>query len=381
MSAAPVKVLFAIPSLDRDGPDRVMFEILTALDRGRFAPSLLVSEPVGHYLERLPADIPIEVLGPQRSLRGRYPVVRALRVVRAHAPAIVFSTLRMNLTLGLAAPGFPSGTRLVIRQANDFTTDFSRLVRRSLMKHRVARALSLAVLRRADAIVCQSDAMRADLRRLLGDASPLHTIGNPIDVDAATRAAAASTVKLPGAPALVSVGRLAPQKGFDVLLEAVAEIRPRFPRLHLTILGDGPDRAELVRLRQRLGLDSSVTLAGFSSQVLASVAVADLFVLASRYEGFPNAALEALACGTPVVLTDCPGANATLVEPGRNGRLAAAVSPPAVASALVAALDEVASYDRAAISARTRERFSARRIVGQYEQLFAAVAATGRAAA
>jgi len=363
------RVMFAIPSLDRDGPDRVMFELMCGLDRSKFAPSLLVSEPTGHYLERLPKDVVVEVLGTQRSFATRYPIVKALRAVRAKAPDVVFATLRMNLTLAMASPGFPRKTRLVLRQANDFTTNYADLVARSPIKHRVSKVVSLAMLKRADAVICQSTAMRDDLAKLLGDARKLHVIGNPIDIDAVTRGAQAATVTLPGKPALVAVGRMMAQKGFDLLLPAIALIRGRHPDLHLTIFGDGPDRGALEAQRAKLGLEDIVTFAGFTKQVLPNVRAADRFVLSSRYEGFPNAALEALACGTPVVLTDCPGANREIVLPGVNGRLAASLQATDIAGAIEASIAD--TYDRDAIVADTRARFAARRIIEHYERVLA----------
>lgn len=364
-------ILFAIPSLDRDGPDRVMFELLSGLDRKRFRPSLLVSEPDGHYFRRLPADVDVIVLGTQRSLRARYPLLSALRAVHRVRPSVVFSTLRMNLTLGFVSPAFPRGTRFVVRQANDFSTDFRLMVARSPIKQRVARVLAAHLLGRADEIVCQSELMRDDLRRVLGERPRLTVIGNPVDVDATQRAAAAMQLALPGRPSLISVGRLMPQKGFDLLLRAIALVRGEYPDLHLTILGDGPLRAELEAQSAGLDLERSVSFLGFSTQVLPFVSAADLFVLASRYEGFPNAALEALALGIPVVLTDCPGANRQIVLPGINGRLAEVVDAPAVARALANAIDECPRYDRAAISRDIRERFSREKIVRAYEQVLA----------
>ena len=211
--AGPLEVLFAIPALDQGGPDRVLFELICSLDRRDFTPSLLVSEPGGHYLERLPTDVSVTVLGGGRSLLDRYPVVRALRFIRRTKPDVVLATLRMTLTLGLAAPAFPRRTRLILRQANDLTTDYADLVKRSLVKHRLARQVTLATLRRADAVVCQSEAMRHDLRAQLGDRARLHVISNPIDVERVAQATRGEPTLLPGQPALISVGRLDPQKG------------------------------------------------------------------------------------------------------------------------------------------------------------------------
>ena len=373
MTERRIRVLFAIPSLDKGGPDRVLYELLRALDRRRFAPSLMVSEPGGYYLARLPPDIPVGVLGGATALSRRYPVLRALRFVRRAAPDLVFATLRMNLTLGVVAPAFPRHTRLVLRQAIQASTDFAALIAQAGVKHRVSRLITRTSLRRADAVICQSEAMRADLRALVGDRAGLHVIGNPIDVDA-VRDAARAPVILPGRPALISVARLAHLKGYDLLLPAIDRLRRSHPGIHLTVIGEGGERPRLEALVRRLDLARCVALPGFSAEPLPAVRAADLFVLPSRYEAFPNAALEALACGTPVVLTDCPGANALLVRPGFNGRLARAASPDELAAAIAAALGERARYDRTAISADCAARFGAAQITARYEDVFAEVA-------
>lgn len=366
-----VSVLFAIPSLDRGGPDRVLFEVLAALDRARFAPSVMVSDGAGHYLSQLPADVPVEVIG----AGARYPVLRALRCVRRVRPDVVFATLRMIVTLGLVAKLLPRGTRLVVRPASPVSVDLAALVQLSLVKHRIARQVVLAALRGADGAICQSESMRADLATVRGTPANLFVVPNPIDVAKIGRAAAA-TVVLRGRPALASVARLVPLKGYDILLAALARVRPRHPEIHLTIIGDGPERSRLDALVARLELADAVTFAGYQAEPLPAVRAADLFVLASRYDAFPNAALEALACGTPIVLTDCPGANAELVIPGVNGELAVASEPAAVAAALERAL--ATTYDRGAIRADCDARYATPRIVAQYERVFETVA-IGRA--
>lgn len=367
-----ISVLFAIPALDRGGPDRVMFELLVRLDRTRFRPSLMVSAPAGHYLSRLPGDVAVTVLGDSGSRRDRYPAWRALRQLWRARPHVVFATLRMQLTLGLVAPVFPPGLRLVLRPPTPYSADFAALIASSPVKHRLSRRLALAALRRADAIVCQSHVMEDDYRKVIGDAGKLHVIGNPIDTASVARAAA-TAVALPGAPALVSVGRFWPVKGYDILLAALPAVRTRYPGVHLTIYGDGPDRPALEAQARELGLAETVTFGGYNPTPLPAVRAADLFVLASRYEAFPNAALEALACGTPVALTSCFGANRQLVRPGFNGRIAEPSEPAAMAGAVLEALEERDRYDRAHIIADTEARFGAGPIVRAYENVFAGV--------
>lgn len=368
-SHRPIRVLFAIPALDHGGPDRVFFEVINGLDRAAFLPSVIVTKSIGHYLRQLPGDVEIHIVDNQRSFFDRYPVWPTLRhIYRAH-PDVVIATQGMVLTLGVVASLFPKKTRFVVRQANDVTADFASLAETSLLKHRLARSMTLAVLRRADAVICQSAAMKADIERLLETACRhLHVIPNPIDTRRILHSLGGARVTLPGRPALVSVGRLAPQKGFDILLEAVAQLRTRHPHLHLTILGDGPERGMLETKARVLGLVGTVTFAGFTPSPVPQVNAANLFVLASRYEGFPNAALEALACGTPIVLTNCPGANSQLVRPGKNGQLAASATPTAFATALDVAITELPDYDRMKIRADCANRFDATRVLRAYEQ-------------
>src|SRR5689334_4174424 len=126
-----MSVLFAIPELDRGGPDRVIFELIRALDRARFTPSVLVGEPKGHYLSRLPSDVRADVLERSTGLRHRYPVLQVLRYIRRTRPDVAFATGRMTFTLGAASLAFPSETRLVLRQANDVSADFAELIKQS----------------------------------------------------------------------------------------------------------------------------------------------------------------------------------------------------------------------------------------------------------
>lgn len=372
-SSDRLKILFAIPALDKGGPDRVIFEIIRKLDRNRFAPHLLVSEPGGYYRQQLPSDVAIHTIGPEKQT-GRYPVKQSLRIIRREVPDVILATLRMTITMGMASYRFPAKTRLILRPANQFSEHFAVLIKSSPAKYWCAKWVSALSVKRAHAIVCQSRSMEVHYGKLVGPGKIIELIGNPIDLEATAKAAASESITLPGNPSLISVGRLAHQKGFDLLLRAFAIVKNDHPAVHLTILGEGPDRRELDNLAAGLGLSNSVTFAGFNPEPLPSINAADLFVLASRYEGFSNAALEAIGCGIPIVLFDTPGGHQEVVRPGFNGRLAPQCEPASLASTVSQVIAELPSYDRARIKADCNERFSSHRIVGAYENLFAKVA-------
>ncbi|MCE9577110.1 MAG: glycosyltransferase [Deltaproteobacteria bacterium] len=365
-------VLFAIPALDKSGPDRVFFELLRRLDRTRFAPSIVVSQPEGYYLARLPADVTVHRLAPETSVATRYPVVPLARLVRRLRPDVVIATLRMVLTAGLAQPLFPRATRLILRPANHVSSTRAELTRGAPLKHRVSFALSRLALGRADHLICQGDDLARDLAALRTGV-PMTTIGNPVDVDEVVRLGAAPAA-LPGSPALLATGRLSRQKGFDLLIPAFAPVAAALPGAHLTILGTGPDEVALREQIDALGLGARVTLRGFVENPYPLMRAADLFVLPSRYEGFPNAALEALACGTPVLAAACPGVPG-LVFPGENGWLVPAEDVGALTRGLTVALAELATFPPLAVQASVRARFDVGSIARAYERVLGKVAA------
>ncbi|MDT7538076.1 MAG: hypothetical protein QOI82_1661 [Actinomycetota bacterium] len=169
---------------------------------------------------------------------------------------------------------------------------------------------------------------------------------------------------------VVAMGRLAPQKGFDLLLPAFAELAPKHPEWSLTILGEGPDRAAIESKVAELGLEERVHLPGLVNPPWDALAAADLFAFPSRFEGFPNALMEAMACGLPAVSFDCRSGPAEIVRPGVDGLLV----PPGDIGGFTSALDRLMSDDRGRVAMASKavevlDRFGSARVVGQWEAI------------
>ena len=304
------KILFVLANFAGGGAERVALTLFQRLDRASFAPQLAVLEAAGPLGPLLPDDTVLHDLGQPRLSRA---LPRLLGLIRRERPAVVFATQGyLNVALLALRPLLPPGTRLALRESNTPS--------QSLPNRRAPRLMAWAYRRfypRADLLFCQHRQTAAELRH--DYAVPPHriaTLPNPVDV-ARLRAAAADPQRRPGpGPRFVAAGRLHRQKGFDRLLALFAELPGE---AQLTIHGEGGEAEALCAQVDTLDLRERVTLAGFTEGLPAVLAGADACLLASRWEGLPNVALEALAVGTPVIATPECGGIAELAETAQSG--------------------------------------------------------------
>lgn len=178
-----------------------------------------------------------------------------------------------------------------------------------------------------------------------------------------------------GRRTVVSMGRLAYEKGFDLLVYAFASVAARHPAWDLQVFGEGPLRSELETLAHQLGLSERVSFPGFTSRPDAALRRSDLFVLPSRSEGFGNVLSEAMACGLPVVSFDCPSGPRHIIREGVDGLLVPPRNVPALAAALERLLGDDAERARLAANAPdVLERFGLEKVMAMWEQLLTSAA-------
>lgn len=170
-------------------------------------------------------------------------------------------------------------------------------------------------------------------------------------------------------PLIVAVGRLAHQKGFDLLVRAFAQVAADFPGWSVAILGEGKERSTLLQLCGELGVSGRVILVGQVADVDSWFARAGVVIQPSRFEGFPNALLEAMGMGVAVITADCPSGPSELIEDGVNGRLVPVEDVGALAVALrqlLSSPDIRARFGREAT--KVRERFHSDRIMARWNR-------------
>jgi glycosyltransferase involved in cell wall biosynthesis len=384
-----IRVVWAIPNLSRGGagemqggPEGVILNLLRATDRTRFEAYLVLHEAAqSNLVSSVPDDIPVLSLAPagrhllpRTELQTRHPVPDMVRAIRLLKPDVVLSTSRMDGTSALAKPWFPPTTALVCRVANNLAGALETQRRHSSrLKVAAVGGLHRLVLRRADAVIAQSTAMRRDLMAHAGGqrCAPIVTIPNPVDVRGLNMRAAApmSRPLRKGHPQLVSVGRLHRQKGFDLLLPAFARLLEHWPGAGLWLIGEGPDRRELEATIERLDIGRSVELLGFLDNPGPYVRAADLYVCSSRYEGFPNAMAEALAVGTPAVAPAGAAAGHDVITP-ETGVLIPESSVDALAAGVATVLARP-GLDRNGVRSSCAHRFGMEQVARRYEAVIA----------
>jgi glycosyltransferase involved in cell wall biosynthesis len=332
-----LRIALFVPTLGGGGAERVVVTLGAAFVELGHAVDLVLISASGPYFGELHTAIRVVDLGSARALRSLAPLMRYLR--RAQ-PDLMFSTLGQANVVAILARALASPrTKLAVRETITLSA-FARNM--DSTKEKFLNRLLPHAYKRADVVIAPSHGVAADLRQLMGDHARIATIPNPIDARAIHRLAQQDPSHpwcQPGRePLIVAVGRLTAQKDLPTLIAAFALVRAKRP-VRLLILGEGEEKASLQRMIDERGLREHAQLAGFATNPFSFMQRAAAYVLSSRFEGLPNALLQALAVGAPVIATDCPSGPREILDDGRWGRLVPIGDPQAMADAILATLE------------------------------------------
>lgn len=322
-----------IPHLGGGGAEQVTALLALGLSRSKYEIHLGLVTQADAGGEFLPFWIHFHALGARRVRTAAF---RLLRLIHRIKPDVILSSMvHLNFLVLLLRPFFSPNTRVLVRQNGTASAalafgdlpGYTHLLYRLLYRH-------------ADQIICQTQAMATDLAGEFGIAhKQLAVLANPVDVNKIRNTASNCTNLWTGSgPHLLTVGRLARVKGFDLLLQALTTVREQFPDADLVIVGAGAEETALKRLCHELGLGSAVHFVGYVDRPCMYFPGASLFVLSSRHEGLPNALLEAAAGGLPLVAVPASGGVVDLLRGQPGAWLATEISAPALAASLLAAL-------------------------------------------
>lgn len=360
-----MRVAFILAALDAGGAERII-DLLSraAMARGWEVTIVTFDRPADRIFHQYDARVrlrrlalPIGAKGPARlflMLRRALALRRVLREERFDV-AVSFLT-KINVLALLARIG--TGTPLIVSERNNPLRQRSNAAWRILL-HRLYPTAAAIVMQTERSKVCLPFAQRA--RAVV--------IPNPMLAPAAEPRSAA-------APTIVGVGRLNEQKGFDLLLNAFAGIADKVPDWRLVIFGEGPERVSLERQVRRLGLADRAFLPGASTTPGAWVAASDVFVLSSRYEGFPNVLGEAMGSGLAVAAFDCDFGPSDMITDDFDGLLIPPENTDALAAAMLRlATDKALCKRLGAAAAAGASRFDIERVTGTWMGLIMECAA------
>lgn len=353
-----VRLLHLVISLEVGGLERVLVNHIRHADRKRFDVSVVCLAGRGRLATEIEAEgVPVYALDVHGRGLGRG-VRRLVAELRRLKPDVIHTHNLSAHLLGATAARV-AGVPVIVHTKHG---RYGALSWRRALGMRIASGLSSVV------VPVSEDCAREALSSEGVSPRKIRVIHNGVDVETLTPGD--RFTRAPGSRA-VSVGRLAEVKDYPTLLRAARQVSDALPAFRLDLVGDGPERASLERLRSELDLDRQVTLLGERHDVPMRLQAADVFVLSSTSEGLSLGLLEALAAGLPIVATQV-GGNAEIVTDGETGRLVPPENPGALAAALLDLLTDPARLSAMGRAARHRaeERFDLSKVVARYESLY-----------
>lgn len=359
------KIGLFIPTLFGGGAQRVALNLAQGFLATNCQVSLILVRAEGPLMEDVPPGAEVIDLNANRTLTSIPKLAFHLR--ETQYDAVISFMNYVNVCAWVASCLSGNSHQLVLTEHNTVSRNLQKM---GLSQCTFRWLLMKFMYPGADHVVAVSTGVARDLEELIG-MRDVKSIPNPISVNSPLSRTSGQTIPHPwfqgSEPVILGAGRLTEQKGFPVLIRSLRHVRDQRESCRLIIIGEGEMRDDLEALSRDLGLDDAVCLPGFVDNPYEFMRAADVFVLSSRWEGFGNVLVEAMACGTSVVSTDCPNGPAEILEEGKWGHLVPMGDDVALAQAILDVLDAptVSSDD---LVKRARD-FAPEKIAEQYLNL------------
>ena len=390
-----IRVVFSIGAMHGGGSERQLVSLLHHLDRSRFEPHLYLVYRSGPLLKEVPNDVRISAFEERNLSRNIYTPGSMHRrrvadfsryLTESKADVVYDRTFLMTLIAAEAAQrvSTPNVSTIVTDPSRGFAPVAGRF---QWLKKRILRRL----YSRSSAVIANSNGAARSAETFYGLTPNLvTTVYNGVDIERVRQLAdqPVNDEWWNSNPAdrrvfrIVTAGRLTQQKGFHLLIDAVGRLRSSSPdvEVRLAILGEGAGRAVLESQIKQANLENSVQLMGFRQEAPAWYKSADLFVLPSFLEGMPNVLLEAMACETCVLSTDCPSGPEEILDNGNCGSLCAVGSVDALVAGITDFLRNKDQHTRFVLAAtkRIESEFSIERAARKLEQVLEDVVGENR---
>lgn len=370
-----MRILFFVSSMHAGGAERVAATLASAWARRGDSVTLAPTyTKKGHCFYRLNAAVRLVWLADRMGWLGRKlwpPLAKwfAIRkLVREMRPdAIVSFLTNVNVTVLAATRGLGVPVIVCERTNPAFSLssgDFLKKLRRRTYPW-------------AAAVVLQSEDSVDAFKAMVPGLDHVAVVPNPLPADIPEAQPVRGALAAGERRHIVAMGRLVPIKRFEALIQAFAALAADYPEWDLTIWGDGPLREELARQAAETGLGERIALPGRTAEPWSELARADVFVLTSQVEGFPNVLLEAMALGRPCVAVDCPSGPREISQDGKYALLAPLGDQPALCQALSQLMGDPTLRDVMGrhAAASVRERYGLPQLLARWDALFQSVTA------
>ncbi|MFC1745390.1 glycosyltransferase [Candidatus Riflebacteria bacterium] len=328
-------VLFIIYSLEIGGAERVMLELIKKSPQTHYKVHLVLLEKKGDFLKYLPEWIKIRGLGLQKKnpLTWARAFFRLRRILRNLKPVKIVSFLsNVNIFSYFSNLGFNFPHLCSERISPEFYNDSKEFFKRPV--YRLYLKILPQIYKKINVLVVQNSEIANKWQKLNVPSHLIRILPNGFDLKGiVAQSKKARLLDFPDKFNLVTLARLHPQKNPFIALKVLKILKDK--DIFWTWLGGGPLMSQLQKMVKKEGLSKNIRFVGSVSNPYPLLARADLFVLPSNYEGFPNALVEAIALSVPVLVSDCPTGPAEILQHGKYGFLVPKNDPYALAQSIV----------------------------------------------